>query len=104
MIILVLTLFYKINQDIVEDEESRESKFGIVSKGSRIGLERDGSGKDHKFQRKGTITRVRDSVRNTRNGTLSRGNSVGAVTVSSEGRADKKREEGIQLEEITVIN
>jgi hypothetical protein len=44
-------------------------------------------------------------VRSTRSGVLSRGNSAGAITVPDEQvRGKKKREEVVQLEEITVVS
>lgn len=85
----------------MDDEDNINGEFGIVSKGSKISFGRDGG---QKLRRKGTLTHVRDSVRSTRSGVLSRGNSVGATTVPAEVRGDKRREEFVQLEEITVIN
>ena len=88
----------------MDDEDGLDGEFGIVSRGSKISFGRDGSGKGRKWQRKGTLTHVRDSVRSTRSGVLSRGNSAAAITVPDEVKNDKKREEIVQLEEITVIN
>lgn len=81
--------------------EEDEGTDGIVSRGSKTSFARDGS---RRFQRKGTLTHVRDSVRSTRSGVLSRGSSATAIGVADEDRVDKKREEVVQLEEITVIN
>lgn len=88
----------------MEDEEGIEGEFGIVSKGSRISFGREGSGKGRRFQRKGTLTHMRDSVKSTRSGVLSRGSSATAIAIPNEVRVDNKREEIVQLEEITVIN
>ena len=85
----------------MDDEDNIEGEFGIVSKGSKISFGQDGG---QKLRRKGTLTHVRDSVRSTRSGVLSRGNSARAITVPDEVRGNKKREEVVQLEEITVIN
>lgn len=87
------------------DDDGNE--FGIVSKGSRvsrgsrISYGRDGGGKP---QRRGTLTHMRDSVRSTRSGVLSRGNSASAIAVPDGVKVDNKKEEFVQLEEITVIS
>ena len=47
---------------------------------------------------------MRDSVKSTRSGVLSRGSSATAIAIPNEVRVDNKREEIVQLEEITVIN
>lgn len=85
----------------MDDEDDTEGEFGIVSKGSKISFGRDGG---QTPRRRGTLTHVRDSVRSTRSGVLSRGNSAGAITIPNEVRRDKKREEFVHLEEITVVN
>ena len=81
--------------------ELDEGTNGLVSKGSKTSFGRDGS---RRFQRKGTITHMRDSVRSTRSGVLSRGSSATAIGVTDEGRVDKRKEEVVQLEEITVLS
>ena len=88
----------------MDDEDNIDGEFGIVSKGSRISFGRDGSQKGQKLRRRGTLTHVRDSVRSTRSGVLSRGNSAAAITVPDGVKGGKKREQFVQLEEITVIN
>lgn len=84
----------------MDDEEGSEGEFGIVTRGSKISYERNGSGKSHRLQRKGTLTHTRDSVRSTRSGVLSRGSSARAIAVPNQAKVNKKREEIVQVEEI----
>lgn len=89
---------YTHNQGVLE-EDNTDGEFGIISKGSKINFKRDGSGKGRKFQRKGTLNHVRDSVRSTRSDVLSRGNSITAIAVE-DGVMAKSSREVIHLEEI----
>ena len=80
--------------------DDEEGEFGIVMRGSKISYGRNGSGKGHRLQRKGALNHVRDSVRSTRSGVLSRGSSARATAVPDETTANQKT---VQLEEITVV-
>ena len=47
---------------------------------------------------------MRDSVRSTRSGVLSRKESAVGIAVTDEARPGNKEQEDIQLEEITIIH
>ena len=80
-----------------------DGEFGIVTRGSKISYGRNGSGKGHRLQRKGALNHVRDSVRSTRSRVLSRGSSARATAVPDEIAVNHKREETVQLEDITAV-
>ena len=78
-------------------------EFGIVSKGSRISFGYGESGKGRKLQRKGTLTHMRESVRRTKSGVLSQGDSAVAIAATDDAGLGNNEHKDIQLEEITVI-